>query len=240
MSVEWLWLSLLLPLALWPVVRYARSTALWILVGGLGGATVASAVWWQGRLTQSASARQALTAKVPSQGRPGGYISSDSCQACHPDQYASWHRSYHRTMTQLPTATSVRGNFTHVTLELDGQSYHLERKGDEFWVEMVDPDWSYVQMLKRVAQARGQGPGPENDPHPPRVRKRISLLTGSHHMQAYWVPGEFGNTQYGFPFTYLFEQERWVPRRDVFLLDPATRFAQQVWNVGCISCHATA
>jgi len=33
----------------------------------------------------------------------GGYRSSDTCRACHPSQYASWHASYHRTMTQVAT-----------------------------------------------------------------------------------------------------------------------------------------
>jgi hypothetical protein len=32
-----------------------------------------------------------------------GYVSSDTCRACHPSQYASWHRSYHRTMTCFPS-----------------------------------------------------------------------------------------------------------------------------------------
>jgi hypothetical protein len=46
--------------------------------------------------------------------------------------------------------------------------------------------------------------------------------------------------QFGFPFTFLFGQDRWVPRNDVFLIDPRTRFNPQVWNVNCINCHATA
>src|ERR1700741_2882696 len=29
-----------------------------------------------------------------------GYVSSRACKACHPEEYGSWHRSYHRTMTQ--------------------------------------------------------------------------------------------------------------------------------------------
>ena len=48
----------------------------------------------------------------PTEGRPlqvregtvrsqHGYVSSNACLSCHPDQYSSWHRSYHRTMTQV-------------------------------------------------------------------------------------------------------------------------------------------
>jgi predicted CXXCH cytochrome family protein len=59
-------------------------------------------------------------------------------------------------------------------------------------------------------------------------------------MQAYWVAGAFGNQQFSLPFTYLFEEERWVPRNDVFMLPPDTSPLQQVWNSNCLGCHATA
>src|SRR6516165_6670570 len=36
-----------------------------------------------------------------------GYASSNACQSCHPAEYASWHDSYHRTMTQLATSQTV-------------------------------------------------------------------------------------------------------------------------------------
>ena len=29
-----------------------------------------------------------------------GYITSNTCRACHPSQYASWHGSWHRTMAE--------------------------------------------------------------------------------------------------------------------------------------------
>jgi predicted CXXCH cytochrome family protein len=59
-------------------------------------------------------------------------------------------------------------------------------------------------------------------------------------MQAYWVDNEHGNQQFSLPFTFLYEQQRWVPRRSVFLMDPSQTNWAQVWNVGCIDCHATA
>ena len=34
----------------------------------------------------------------------GGYVGSGACRACHPSEYASWHRTYHRTMTQRAAA----------------------------------------------------------------------------------------------------------------------------------------
>ena len=47
------------------------------------------------------SERQALLALTPRQDKTKGYTSSASCRACHPSQYDSWHKSFHRTMTQL-------------------------------------------------------------------------------------------------------------------------------------------
>jgi hypothetical protein len=37
------------------------------------------------------------------------YASSAACQECHADQYASWRRSYHRTMTQVATPRTAAG-----------------------------------------------------------------------------------------------------------------------------------
>ena len=47
---------------------------------------------------------------------PGdGYVSSETCRACHPSQYASWHGSYHRTMTQIATPETIAASFDGVT-----------------------------------------------------------------------------------------------------------------------------
>jgi hypothetical protein len=38
-----------------------------------------------------------------------GYVGSSRCQACHPAEYATWHRSYHRTMTQPANVHTLLG-----------------------------------------------------------------------------------------------------------------------------------
>jgi hypothetical protein len=241
MTIEWLMVIAFLAATLFAVGRYLRSVAAWCGLVGFFGVAITAAAWWQVELRHKARERSNFAEKVPEKGRPGGYVSSDKCRSCHPQQYASWHDSYHRTMTQLPTRETVRGRFDKVTLQMGGDAYHLERTGDEFWVDMIDPDWRYVRTLQRAAYEEGRAANPPiAEPNPPRARKRITMLTGSHHMQAYWVAGDFGNMQFSFPFTYLFEDERWVPRNDVFLFDPKAHYTHQVWNVGCIGCHATA
>lgn len=67
----------------------------------------------------------------------------------------------------------------------------------------------------------------------------VTLVTGSHHMQTYWLGGDAGNAQRQFPFTYLREDRRWVPRSSVFLYPAAQPLQMQVWNTNCILCHVT-
>jgi predicted CXXCH cytochrome family protein len=192
-------------------------------------------VWgWQQHLRRKWESRAGVT--TPRIGQVEEYTGSASCRACHPDQYASWHRSFHRTMTQVASPESVRGNFGEVDLEFEGDRYHLERRGAEFWVEMVDPDWR-VRQESGVAAAQ---PELARAVSAPRVWRRVSMVTGSHYMQAYWLDNQHGNQQLSLPFTYLFEQERWVPRPAVFLRDPSKSGWAQVWNLGCVDCHSTA
>ena len=77
------------------------------------------------------SSTEALADNVPRLGRPDdGFVSSDTYRSCHPDQYHSWHRSYHRTMTQLAVGDNVIGDFENVTLGQGVWSIHLTRDGD--------------------------------------------------------------------------------------------------------------
>lgn len=233
MYVEWLLIALLVCGAGF-LCCWRGATFLVRLAGGILAVIVLLAAgWWERRLEGKRDSRARLNA--PHVGRPEEFAGSETCRACHPDQYASWHRSFHRTMTQIASPQTVRGSFDNVALELDGETYRLERRGDEFWADMVDPDWTIQQALKGPTNRFTAG-----ESEPPRAQCRITLLTGSHHMQAYWVDNQHGNRQYNFPFIYLFEEERWVPRRSVFLRDPDVKRWIQVWNVGCINCHSTA
>jgi hypothetical protein len=150
-----------------------------------------------------------------------GYVGSSTCRSCHPMHYATWHRSYHRTMTQVATPASVLGNFD-TTIDYEGASYVLERDGDEFWVEMKFP-------------VEGQ-PGKTID-----VRKPVVLTTGSHHMQVYWYATERQRELVALPFAFLKDDRRWVPRVSIFLAPPDVRWGMELgaWNATCIKCHAT-
>lgn len=234
LDVEQLLLGLLAVCALAPLLLKLRRFRPWIGTFALlslvlsGGATLA----WHGQRTRKAAAEAEFSKSIPREGRPDGYVSSDQCQACHPHEYSSWHQSYHRTMTQVAGPESVQANFDNVRLEWNGDTYVLERRGDEFWAEMPDPDWAYDPQ--NVARAKQGIPS-----KPPRVWKRIGLLTGSHHMQIFWTPSRFGNLQTIFPFAWLIADQRWAPVRDTFLRDPKIPPSSHIWNVNCLKCHAT-
>ncbi|MGB0579428.1 MAG: multiheme c-type cytochrome [Limisphaerales bacterium] len=151
-----------------------------------------------------------------------GYVSSSECRECHEHNHQSWHDSYHRTMTQIPTKDTVFGDFADAEFKNNatGHAFRMACDGDNFRITMFPPD--------------------ETDGSP--ISWPIALMTGSHHMQAYWVPGKMGRTLSLLPVMFLKEEKKWVPRTSVFLQPPAKHHGLEAgrWNEGCIRCHATA
>jgi predicted CXXCH cytochrome family protein len=143
--------------------------------------------------------------------RASEYVSSATCRSCHPSEYASWHDTYHRTMTQAARASTVAAPIDPpVSLRLDGRAYGLHREGDTVWATLPDG-----------------------------APRTVVLATGSHHYQAYWMSQD-GAEPSMFPFVYLLgEERRWVPRREVFVQPPG-QDAKVRWSNNCIQCHTTA
>src|SRR5712671_2054438 len=86
-----------------------------------------------------ASATSTFAASLPHVGGPAGYVGSQACRTCHEDQFASWHRSYHRTMTQIAAADTVQADFHNVTLTNDGVRIVLNQISNEFRVHLERP-----------------------------------------------------------------------------------------------------
>ncbi|MFP8870601.1 MAG: hypothetical protein VCB43_03690 [Myxococcota bacterium] len=76
---------------------------------------------------------------LPEPTTEGGYTTSDTCRACHPGPYGSWHNSFHRTMTQAIGPNVVLGDFDKTVLEARGHSSRFEQRGDDYWVDIPDP-----------------------------------------------------------------------------------------------------
>lgn len=173
---------------------------------------------------------------LPQRSDDRGFVSSQTCRSCHPGEYASWHKTYHRTMTQIAgSATVVAGasqDFDErFRLETHGRSARLKRKGDEFWVDMVNPEWDKAQAagIPEALAVRD----------PERVQRRVMLTTGSHHFQVYWITSDRTGELWQFPWRYHIGEDRWVHRNDVFLQPPdkpeLSHF--RTWNHQCIHCH---
>ena len=215
-AIVWAWILgiALLPIALLLGRRF-RGPAPWLLFAVLGAVSLA------GIIRDSRAEPEIHTA--PEKVASDGYVTSDSCRSCHPREHATWHGSYHRTMTQRATPQSVLGDFNDRTVEIYDHRYQLERIGDEFWAEFDVPASEAADGLPQ-----------------PRIRRRIALVTGSHHMQVYWYKTRHEGRLGMLPIVHLREANRWVSRRSAFLEPPSeTRDEGGRWNVGCINCHAT-
>ena len=173
----------------------------------------------------------------PVQVAEDGYVSSDACKACHPSQYASWHGSYHRTMTQVATPGAVRADFDGASVAgVQAHPMRLFRRADELWAEFDDPD------------------APSAVPHQPdagvpngvlgaagRITRQVVLVTGSHQQQVYWYRTGQNRLLGQLPGMYLIGEARWIPRRAAFLRPPPEHGYSETgrWNAVCIDCHAT-
>ena len=185
-----------------------------------------------------------LKEDLPGQVTGRGFTTSVTCQACHPAQYDDWHRSYHRTMTQVVTPSTVLGAFDDIVLEDRGYQYQFERRGDEIWAELPDPFWFERPLwLMEILD--------DNFPErPPRIEARVVMSTGSHHMQNYWIRRPDQGDGYlepdngaliQLPWIWLIHEERWIPNQDSFLSPPSVSVEGPIrWSANCSSCHSVA
>lgn len=151
-----------------------------------------------------------------------GFVSSTTCKECHVEQHSSWHDSYHRQMTQLASPASVIGDFEVGRVEAYGRDFLLSKRGDEYWVNMHDPD--------REVTAASQ-----------RIDRRVVMTTGAHHMQMYWFETGKGRDLGQLPVAWLKDTAEWVPRDSLFISPPPQplRPSGGRWNAICIKCHTT-
>src|SRR5262249_37693317 len=147
-----------------------------------------------------------------------GDTSSLACRSCHPGQYASWHASYHRTMTQTATDRAVVGDFGDARAAWGSDRFR-----------MFERDGQYFGQIASVRDGRAHS-----------ETLRFEQTTGSHHMQIYWVASGAARTLQSFPLVWLRSQQRWIPRTAAFVTPPSEHPApSSVWNYTCIGCHTT-
>jgi hypothetical protein len=158
---------------------------------------------------------------APLQVTDSEFKSSQACRACHPDQYASWHRSYHRTMTQTASPEAVIGDFDAKSLQFGDKTFRVFERDGVYYGEMAAPD--------------GQTGDEEG-----RVTVVFRQTTGSHHMQLYWYATGSNRALALFPLAYLPGEQRWIPRQSGFVEPPGREpNSHGLWNRTCLECHAT-
>ncbi len=172
----------------------------------LGCGLLAGLVWWvwQGQVDE-------LRTYAPDLSQVA-YVGSESCRACHQDQFAHWSQSHHHKMTQPATPEAVVGDFNNATYTYQGVTSRMFRRGDEFFMETLDPSG-------RMGVAK------------------IVRTVGSRRFQQYVT--QVGTTFYRLPIAWNIEKKYWFNLQGLFLHPDLPDFSHHtsVWNNNCIFCH---
>ncbi|MEE2757438.1 MAG: multiheme c-type cytochrome [Myxococcota bacterium] len=137
-----------------------------------------------------------------------------TCRRCHPAEWKTWNASYHKTMTQLPSDETVLAPFKQDLNGLSGR-------------------W-------RLFQDEGLYKAEHTEPNGRVKTATVALLTGSHHMQNYWLSvGDGWLIQ--LPWVWWIKGQRWIPVEMSFLRPaPTGPEPPSVWNDECVYCHTTS
>ncbi len=149
------------------------------------------------------------------------YAGSGECLRCHQEHNASWYRTFHRTMTQSASESSVRGDFGNAQLRYFGAEAHMERDAQgHFVIRYAGP--SFLEQ-----------------------RFEVVMTVGSRRYQQYIA--RKGNELVRLPVAFDLTQERWFHMNGAFLTaDPEANaplvqadFERHLtrWNDNCIFCH---
>jgi hypothetical protein len=162
-------------------------------------------------------------------------VGSDRCVSCHPQEHASWHRSYHRTMTQRALGPAVLAPFAGEHLDALGFRATMTRGAHgqpHVRIERLEPD-----------------PAVADGPSPLVLAADVELTVGSHRYQQYVArldrgggPGEL----WRLPVAWHVELERWIHINGAFLT-PEGAWGDEAdylrhlsrWNDNCSFCHNT-
>lgn len=157
-------------------------------------------------------------------------VGSDRCASCHPAEHATWHHSYHRTMTQRAEGDAVLAPFEGERLEALGFSATMTggHARPHVRIERVDPE-----------------PGVD----PVMLDVDIELTVGSHRYQQYVARIDRGGgpqERWRLPVAWHVELSRWIHINEAFLT-PEGAWGEREdylrhlsrWNDNCIFCHNT-
>ncbi len=147
------------------------------------------------------------------------YAGASQCKECHQEQFNSWRKTYHSTMTQEASAQTVQGQF-------DGNYY-------TYWGITIQPVLKNGQYYFNYFE--------------PKTKKllyslQITRTVGSRRYQQYLAQTE--NTDgnyYRLELLWHILDKRWVHLNGAFLGNDHQAFDSHtgIWNQNCIFCHNT-
>ena len=147
------------------------------------------------------------------------YVGAPKCKDCHEEQFNSWRKTYHSSMTQEANPKSVQGNFDGKFYTYWGITVQPILKNGKYYFNYFDPKTkNFLSSLE------------------------ITRTVGSRRYQQYLAKTE--NTQgnyYRLELLWHIEDKRWVHLNGAFLGNDHQAFDSHtgIWNQNCIFCHNT-
>lgn len=147
------------------------------------------------------------------------YTGSEKCKECHEDNYKSWKKTYHRTMTQEATSESVVGQFNGEPQTYWGTTIRPVLKDSKYYFEYYNPETKKHINTLEIKRTVGS-------------RRYQQYLAQTDHTQ--------GN-YYRLELLWHIEDKRWVHLNGAFLGSDHQSFDNHTatWNQNCIFCHNT-
>jgi len=159
----------------------------------------------------------------------GEVVGSADCRRCHPEQHASWHASYHRTMTQSIASPEaiILAPFSGETLRVAG------------FVATFSTGGSGSPHVSVVRESDGQEV----------LGTDVELTVGTHRYQQYVARIDRGGgalERWRLPFAWHPQAQRWIHLGGAFLFPDLTEGDTEAylrhfsrWNDNCVFCHNT-
>ncbi|MEM9256276.1 MAG: tetratricopeptide repeat protein [Pseudomonadota bacterium] len=150
------------------------------------------------------------------------FSGSDTCRDCHAAEYEHWRGSHHDLAMQLPTESSVLGDFDNATFDYNGVTSKFYRKGDKFMVSTDGEDGKQTEF-------------------------EVAYVFGVEPLQQYLLPLSRGRLQ-ALSIAWDARPEsaggqRWYhlyPDETINHEDPLHWTGPyQNWNTRCAECHST-
>ncbi len=159
------------------------------------------------------------SAKIKVDFHSSNYTGAETCKECHQENYNSWKKTYHRTMTQEASIDSVLGNFDGSNQTYWGITIRPVLLEGRYYFEYYDPETG-----KKI------------------YKLEIKRTVGSRRYQQYLA--QTNNTQgnyYRLELLWHIEDKRWIHMNGAFLGSDHQSFDNHtaIWNQNCIFCHNT-